>query len=44
MDSDAAMETEESECNKLDPAVSYIHGACLVFLDGLGAGKNNYLQ
>ena len=25
--------------NQLEPAVAYIHGACLVFLDGLGAGE-----
>ena len=31
------METE-SRYNQLEPAVAYIHGACLVFLDGLGAG------
>ena len=27
-----------SETTLLDPAVAYIHGACLVFLDGLGSG------
>ena len=32
------METESSY-NQLEPAVAYIHGACLVFLDGLGAGE-----
>ncbi|KAL3884189.1 hypothetical protein ACJMK2_030409, partial [Sinanodonta woodiana] len=26
---------------KLDPAVAYIHGACLVFLDGLGSGRTS---
>ena len=31
--------SEESGNNQLEPAVAYIHGACLVFLDGLGAGK-----
>ena len=31
--------SEESCYNQLEPAVAYIHGACLVFLDGLGAGK-----
>ena len=25
--------------NKLDPPLAFIHGACLVFLDGLGSGK-----
>ena len=41
---DVAMETDTY--NQLDPAVAYIHGACLVFLDGLGAGKmcQKYLQ
>ena len=38
-DESVAMETE-TEHNLLDPAVSLIHGACLVFLDGLGAGEN----
>lgn len=32
------METDENQYNKLDPAVAFIHGACLVFLDGLGSG------
>ena len=32
--------SEESGYNQLEPAVAYIHGACLVFLDGLGAGKS----
>ncbi|XP_053396218.1 midasin-like isoform X2 [Mercenaria mercenaria] len=41
VDSDIAMETEEPVYNKLDPAVAYIHGACLVFLDGLGAGTTS---
>lgn len=40
VESEVAMETEEQMCSKLDPAVAYIHGACLVFLDGLGAGDN----
>ena len=38
-DESVAMETETKH-NLLDPAVSLIHGACLVFLDGLGAGEN----
>ena len=29
----------QSSYNQLEPAVAYIHGACLVFLDGLGAGE-----
>lgn len=33
------METGDTPSNQLDTAVAYIHGACLVFLDGLGAGK-----
>ena len=32
------METEPGY-NQLEPAVAVIHGACLVFLDGLGAGE-----
>ncbi|KAJ8314873.1 LOW QUALITY PROTEIN: hypothetical protein KUTeg_007023 [Tegillarca granosa] len=32
---------EESVCNQLDPALAFIHGACLVFLDGLGAGTTS---
>lgn len=35
---DETMETDENQYNKLDPAVAFIHGACLVFLDGLGSG------
>lgn len=27
----------------LDPAIAYIHGACLVFLDALGTGKLFYV-
>lgn len=34
-----AMETEP-EYNQFEPAVALIHGACLVFLDGLGAGTD----
>lgn len=41
VDADVAMETEENITSLLEPAVSYIHGACLVFLDGLGAGKQH---
>ncbi|KAK3603576.1 hypothetical protein CHS0354_028005 [Potamilus streckersoni] len=26
---------------KLDPAVAFVHGACLVFLDGLGSGRTS---
>ncbi|XP_052242535.1 midasin-like [Dreissena polymorpha] len=36
-----AMETDDVTLNQLDPAVAYIHGACLVFLDGLGAGTTS---
>lgn len=32
------METTERGGN-LESAVAYIHGACLVFLDGLGSGQ-----
>ncbi|XP_056015325.1 midasin-like isoform X2 [Ostrea edulis] len=35
-----AMETEP-EYNQFEPAVALIHGACLVFLDGLGAGNTS---
>ena len=39
IDSDVAMKTDESPSNQLEPAVAYTHGAWLVFLDGLGAGR-----
>ncbi|CAH1229365.1 MDN1 [Branchiostoma lanceolatum] len=32
-----AMETEMHQ--RLDPALAYIHGACLVYVDGLGSGS-----
>ncbi|XP_077869169.1 midasin [Saccoglossus kowalevskii] len=35
------VESIEDENHSLDPAVAYIHGACLVFLDGLGAGTTS---
>ena len=35
------METQEVP-TLLQPAVAYIHGACLVFLDALGSGSNQY--
>ncbi|XP_060072903.1 midasin-like [Ylistrum balloti] len=35
------METDDHSYNKLDPAVAFIHGACLVFLDGLGSGTTS---
>ncbi|WAR08077.1 MDN1-like protein [Mya arenaria] len=38
---DTAMETDQETPNQLEPAVAYIHGACLVFLDGLGAGTTS---
>ena len=31
-------ETETKQLS-LDPAVTYIHGACLVFLDAVGTGR-----
>ncbi|XP_064629159.1 midasin-like [Lineus longissimus] len=34
---DSEMDTNTS-CPKLEPAVAYIHGACLVFIDSLGSG------
>lgn len=40
VDMEVAMETGDTYRNQLDTAVAYIHGACLVFLDGLGAGKS----
>ena len=33
-------EEEETVNRKLEAALAYIHGACLVFLDGLGSGTN----
>ena len=33
-------EDEETVNRKLEAALAYIHGACLVFLDGLGSGTN----
>ena len=41
-DDNQSMDTGQVPYNRLDPAVAYIHGACLVFLDGLGAGKCLY--
>ena len=39
-DCDTKMDTTEAcSSRKLPLALSYIHGACMVFLDGLGAGK-----
>ncbi|XP_033739322.1 midasin-like [Pecten maximus] len=35
------METDDHCYNKLDPALAFIHGACLVFLDGLGSGTTS---
>jgi hypothetical protein len=32
------MEGDEAE-GKLEPAAAYIHGAAMVFLDALGAGR-----
>ncbi|KAL4232858.1 AAA ATPase midasin [Mactra antiquata] len=42
MDTDVTMTTDDiTSSNQLDPALAYIHGACLVFLDGLGAGTTS---
>ncbi|XP_069109146.1 midasin-like [Argopecten irradians] len=35
------MDTDDHCYNKLDPALAFIHGACLVFLDGLGSGTTS---
>lgn len=37
------METQPGY-NQLEPAVALIHGACLVFLDSLGAGKSYWTE
>ena len=33
--------TSSGDLSPLDPAVAYIHGACMVFVDGLGSGSAN---
>ena len=35
---ESEMETNCNDCQSLEPIQSYFHGACLVFLDALGAG------
>ena len=39
-DGDEEMDVDtESEDVALGPAVAFVHGACMVFLDALGSGK-----
>lgn len=38
-DGDDKMEADTTGSNRLEPAVAYVHGACMTFLDALGSGK-----
>ncbi|XP_059144482.1 midasin-like [Physella acuta] len=37
-----SMETNSSSLCTLDPLTSYIHGACLIFIDSLGTGSTTF--
>ena len=39
LDADSDMQVDSASSSHLDPAVAYVHGACMVFLDALGSGR-----